>query len=69
MTWIAPVELEDVVYAAAQGVVGGAPLATRALVDAIVDRSKRYTSVLVGIAVHSLQSVYLFGVVVALVLK
>src|SRR5688500_10161067 len=44
MTWVVPDELEDVVYEAARQVVGDAPLATSALIKAIVDRSKRYTS-------------------------
>lgn len=44
MTWVVPAELEEVVYAAAQNVVGEAPLATSALTAAIIDRSKRYTS-------------------------
>jgi ribosomal protein RSM22 (predicted rRNA methylase) len=44
MTWVVPVELEDVVYDAAREVVGDARLQTKALTRAIVDRSKRYTS-------------------------
>jgi ribosomal protein RSM22 (predicted rRNA methylase) len=40
----APVALEDALYAAARGELGDAPLATAALVRAIVDRSARYTS-------------------------
>lgn len=44
MTWVVPVELEDVVYAATREVLGDAPLATSALTRAIIDRSKRYTS-------------------------
>lgn len=44
MTWVVPAELEEVVVAAARGVVGDAPLATAALVAAIIDRSARYTS-------------------------
>lgn len=44
MTWIVPVELEEVVYDAAREVLGPAWLATSVLTRAIVDRSKRYTS-------------------------
>lgn len=44
MTWVVPTELEDVVYAAARDVVGEEALATSALVSAIIDRSRRYTS-------------------------
>lgn len=44
MTWIVPVELEEVVYEAARQVVGDAVLATSVLTKAIIDRSKRYTS-------------------------
>jgi precorrin-6B methylase 2 len=44
VTWVVPAVVEDVVYAATREVVGDAPLATPALVRAIVDRSKRYTS-------------------------
>lgn len=42
--WVVPRELEDAVYAAAQGALGDAPLATAALTRAIIDRSERYTS-------------------------
>ncbi len=42
--WNVPVELEDVVVAAARAVLGDAPLARAQLTRAIVDRSKRYTS-------------------------
>jgi ribosomal protein RSM22 (predicted rRNA methylase) len=44
MTWAVPVELEDALYRAAAAEVGDAALATPALVRAIVDRSRRYTS-------------------------
>ena len=44
MRWTIPIELEDAVYAAARARLGDAPLATAALVRAIVDRSRRYTS-------------------------
>lgn len=44
MTWVVPPDLEDAVYAAARTVVGDDALATPALMRAIVDRSKRYTS-------------------------
>jgi ribosomal protein RSM22 (predicted rRNA methylase) len=44
MAWIVPVELEEVVHAAARAVLGDAPLATAALTRAIIDRSRRYTS-------------------------
>lgn len=42
MTWVVPAELEEVVYAAATGVVG--EISAADLAAAIVDRSKRYTS-------------------------
>lgn len=42
--WAVPVELEDALYVAARASLGDAPLATAALVRAIVDRSQRYTS-------------------------
>ncbi len=44
MTWVVPAELEDIVYAAARGVVGDGPLTSPALTAAIMDRSRRYTS-------------------------
>ena len=44
MVWIAPDELEDVVHAATRATLGEAPLATAALIKAVVDRSRRYTS-------------------------
>lgn len=44
MTWVVPDELEDAVLAATRDVVGDAALATRALIQAIIDRSIRYTS-------------------------
>src|SRR3954451_9847790 len=44
MAWVVPAELEDAVHAAARAALGDAPLATAALTNAIVDRSRRYTS-------------------------
>jgi len=44
MVWIVPDELEDAVHAATRAALGEAPLATAALIKAIVDRSRRYTS-------------------------
>jgi len=44
MVWIVPDELEDVVHAATRAALGEAPLATAALIKAIIDRSRRYTS-------------------------
>ncbi len=44
MAWIVPDELEDVVHAATRATLGEAPLATAALIKAVVDRSRRYTS-------------------------
>src|SRR5262249_2649947 len=44
MAWIVPDELEDVVHAATRATLGEAPLATSALIKAVVDRSRRYTS-------------------------
>jgi precorrin-6B methylase 2 len=44
MRWIVPDELEAAVHAAARTVLGETPLATAPLVQAIVDRSRRYTS-------------------------
>ena len=42
--WVVPDDLEDAVRAATVAQLGEAPLATRALTAAIVDRSRRYTS-------------------------
>jgi SAM-dependent methyltransferase len=42
--WVVPDDLEDAVRAATIAQLGDAPLATRALTAAIVDRSRRYTS-------------------------
>jgi hypothetical protein len=42
--WVVPDDLEDAVRAATVAQLGEAPLATRALTQAIVDRSRRYTS-------------------------
>ncbi|HET9622303.1 MAG TPA: small ribosomal subunit Rsm22 family protein [Kofleriaceae bacterium] len=42
--WVVPDDLEDAVRAATIAQLGEAPLATRALTAAIVDRSRRYTS-------------------------
>lgn len=44
VTWVVPAVIEDAVYTAAREIVGDAALVTPALVRAIVDRSKRYTS-------------------------
>jgi precorrin-6B methylase 2 len=44
MAWVVPAELEEVVQGATRTVLGDAPLATSALVRAIIDRSRRYTS-------------------------
>ncbi|HEX4420372.1 MAG TPA: small ribosomal subunit Rsm22 family protein [Kofleriaceae bacterium] len=44
MAWVVPDDLEDAVRVAARAALGDAPLATRALTAAIVDRSRRYTS-------------------------
>jgi len=44
MVWIVPDELEDVVHAATRATLGEAPFATAALIKAVVDRSRRYTS-------------------------
>jgi len=44
MAWIAPVDLEEVMREATREAVGDAPLATPALVRAVIDRSRRYTS-------------------------
>ena len=44
MAWVVPVELEDAVYAAARAALGDAALATSALIKAVLDRSRRYTS-------------------------
>lgn len=44
MAWIVPDDLEDALWLAARTVVGDASLAPRALHQAILDRSRRYTS-------------------------
>src|SRR5215468_4782990 len=44
MAWIVPAELEGAVHAATRAALGDAALGTGALIRAIVDRSRRYTS-------------------------